>query len=165
AIVHDYFLFTIVAAAVAGDEACVWAIGDGGYAVGDRVHALGPLADNQPSYLGYELLGRPQPAHTEAVDLRAGLRAGLCAVRAGTLVVATDGAVELGAGLYSGPGPGPGLAGFADPRLRAHPDGLRRRLTVLARGGERIDWDARRVVRTPAALQDDGAVAVLAWAP
>ena len=43
----------------------------------------------------------------------------------------------------------------------AHADALRRRLTLLARSGEQIDWAARRVVRTPAALQDDGAVA---WA-
>jgi len=140
--IRDHFLFTIVAAVVAGDEACVWAIGDGAYAFGDRVQVLGPFADNQPPYLAYDLLGMPQAAHLDAGD-----------AREGSVMVATDGAAELG------------LAGLFDARTFAHPDGLRRRLAVLARGSERIDWDARRIVRTPAALQDDGAVAVLRWQP
>ena len=142
AVIHDHFLFTIVAAAVSGDEACVWAIGDGGYAFGDRVRVLGPFADNQPPYLAYDLLDMPAPAHLDATD-----------AQAGTVMVATDGAVELG------------LAALIDAGTLAHPDGLRRRLAVLARGSERIDWDGRRIVRTPAALQDDGAVAVLGWQP
>jgi len=142
AAIHEHFLFTIVAAAASGDEACVWAIGDGGYAFGDRVCVLGPFADNQPPYLAYDLLDLPAAAHLEATG-----------ARAGTVMVATDGAVELG------------LAALVDAATLAHHDGLRRRLTVLARGSERIDWAARRIVRTPAALQDDGAVAVLGWQP
>jgi Protein phosphatase 2C len=148
AVIRDHFLFTIVAAAVAGDEACVWAIGDGGYRLArGTLRTLGPFADNQPPYLAYDLLGMPQRARLEVRD-----------ARAGQLVVATDGVVELAAA-------GPALDDLLDPRALAHPDGLRRRLAVLARGGERIDWEARRVVRTPAALQDDGAVAVLGWQP
>jgi hypothetical protein len=148
AVIRDHFLFTIVAAAVAGDEACVWAIGDGGYRLAPgALRVLGPFADNQPPYLAYDLLGMPQRAHLDVRD-----------AGAGQLVVATDGAVELDAA-------GPGLDDLLDARTLAHPDGLRRRLAVLARSGERIDWGARRVVRTPAALQDDGAIAVLAWQP
>jgi hypothetical protein len=139
-IIHEHFLFTIVAAAVAGDEVSVWAIGDGGYVIGDRARVLGPFADNQPPYLAYDLLGAPAEAHVEA-----------CGARGGAVLVATDGAAELG------------LARLLDRDALAHPDGLRRRLAVLARGDEHIDWDARRVVRTPAALQDDGAVAALLW--
>jgi hypothetical protein len=142
AAIREHFLFTIVAAAAADGEASVWAIGDGAYAFGDRVRALGPFADNQPPYLAYDLLGMPQPAQLETI-----------AARAGSVAVATDGAAELG------------LAGVIDAATLAHGDGLRRRLAVLARGGERVDWEARRIVRTPAALQDDGAVAVLAWQP
>ena len=138
--IREHLLFTVVAAAVAGEEACVWAIGDGGYVLGDRVRGLGPFADNQPPYLAYDLLGMPQVGHMEVGD-----------ARGGSVVVATDGVAELG------------LAELVDARTLAHPDGLRRRLAVLARGSERIDWDARRIVRTPAALQDDGAVAVLRW--
>ena len=142
AAIREHFLFTIVAAAVRGDEACVWAIGDGAFACGDRVGMLGPFEDNQPPYLAYDLLDMPQPARLEVVD----------AAR-GAVAVATDGVAEVG------------LAALLDDATLAHGDGLRRRLAVLARGGERIDWDARRVIRTPAALQDDGAVAVLRWQP
>ena len=141
AVVHDHLLFTIVAAAWKGDEVAVWALGDGGYLVGDRERLLGPFADNQPPYLGYDLLGEPAPSHLEVGDARAIDR----------VIVATDGAAELG------------LAQFAAPALAAHPDALRRKLAVLARGDERIDWDARRVERRAALLQDDGAVAILRW--
>ncbi|HEY0190787.1 MAG TPA: protein phosphatase 2C domain-containing protein [Kofleriaceae bacterium] len=141
AAVHDHLLFTVVAAAVARGSASVWAIGDGGYAFGDQHRVLGPFADNQPPYLGYDLLGAPAEPHLEVFDVSG----------AGRLVVASDGAAELE------------LAALELDRVR-NPDALRRRLAVLARAGERIDWDARRVVRTPAALQDDGAIAVLRWA-
>ena len=139
-IVHEHFLFTIVAAAYAGDRVAVWAIGDGGYALGDRTCELGPFADNQPPYVGYDLLGAPSPAHLEVADAGCGLA-----------IVATDGATELG------------LARFAEPRLLAHPDALRRHLAVDARGSERIAWSDRRVHREAATLQDDGAVAIMRW--
>lgn len=145
AIVREHFLFTIVAAAWRGPDVCVWAVGDGAYVIGDRVVVLGPFADNQPPYLGYELLGEPiQPhvAHADAI--------------AGRLAVATDGVAELSAPLDF-------TALSSDPRLVEHPDALRRQLAILARSPERIDWDARRIERRPAALQDDGAVALLRW--
>ncbi len=140
-VVHEQFLFTIVAGAVAGDDAAVWVLGDGAYAIDGRAQVLGPFADNQPPYLAYDLLDMGQPAHLATTS----------AVCGGTIIVATDGVAELG------------LDAIAIERSLAHPDALRRRLAVLARGTERIEWDARRVVRAPAALQDDGAVAILAW--
>lgn len=145
-VVREHLLFTVVAAAVDRDVACVWAVGDGAYQLSPgALRVLGPFADNQPPYLGYELLGAAPAAHIEARD-----------AAAGKLVVATDGIAELGASV---------LDELLAPRTLAHPDGLRRRLVRLARPDERIDWDARRVVRTPAALQDDGAIAVLGWSP
>lgn len=146
AVIREHLLFTIVAAAVDRDAASVWAIGDGAYQLAPgALRVLGPFADNQPPYLAYELLGAPQVAHVETRD-----------AGAGRLVVASDGVAELGAAA---------LDELLAPVTLAHPDGLRRRLALLARGGERIDWDARRVVRIPAALQDDGALAVLEWRP
>lgn len=141
-VIHEHFLFTIVAAAVAGEEIAVWALGDGAYQLGDRVRVLGPFADNRPPYLAYDLLGAPQPAHLE-----------VAAASVGRVIVATDGVAEVGLDAIQ-----------VDAGLR-HPDALRRQLWQLARGVERIDWDAGRVVRTPALLQDDGAVAILEWTP
>ena len=139
-IVHEHFLFTIVAAAVAGDQVAVWALGDGGYALGDRTCELGPFPDNQPPYLGYDLLGAPSAAHVELADAGCGVA-----------IVATDGATELG------------LARFAGPRLLAHPDALRRQLALAAQTEQRIAWSERRVHRAAAMLQDDGAVAIMRW--
>ena len=134
--IREHLLFTIVAAALTRDQASVWVIGDGAYALGDRTVVLGPFADNQPPYLAYDLLGAAQPAHLELAHP--------CSI-----VIATDGASELS------------LARFAAPRFVEHPDALRRHLAVLARAGERIDWAERRVVRAPAVLQDDCAIGVL----
>jgi hypothetical protein len=133
--VRDCFLFTIVSAAIAGDRACVWALGDGTYAIDGRARVLGPFPDNQPPYLGYDLLGAPFAPHVELA-------------RGDEILVATDGALDLDIPL-------------AELAVYAHPDGLRRKLAVLARPNERVDWDARRVVRTPASLQDDCAIAAM----
>jgi hypothetical protein len=139
-VIADYFLFTIIAAAATRDDAAVWVLGDGAFAFDRELRVLGPFEDNQPPYLGYDLLGDPRAAQLSCApaDWRA-------------IAIATDGAAELG----------DGLARFTSPRFVGHPDALRRELAVRARSDERIDWDERRVVRVPAQLQDDCAIAVL----
>jgi hypothetical protein len=144
AAVREYFLFTVVAAAATSDGAAVWAIGDGAYCFGEATCSLGPFADNEPPYLAYDLLGDPAPAHFE-----------LAPPGTGTIVIATDGALELEHG----------ISPFASERYHEHPDRLRRTLSVLARGTDRIDWDERRVVRTPAVLQDDCAIGIVRRRP
>jgi len=141
-VVRQHFLFTVVAAAVRGDDAAVWALGDGVYSFGDYTRELGPFADNAPPYLGYDLLDDPRPAHFEVAH-----------AGAGTIVIGTDGAADIIGGIER----------FAGRRYVEHPDALRRELSVLAKSQERIDWDERRVIRTPATLQDDCAIAVLRW--
>lgn len=138
-VVHDHALFTIVATAVCGDDAAVWALGDGAYSFGDTTHVIGPFEDNAPPYIAYDLESDPRPAHF--------VIAPPCEV----IAVATDGAIELA----------DGLAPFTASRFFDHADALRRRLAILARAAERIDWVERRVVRAPAMLQDDCAIAML----
>ena len=145
-IIREHFLFTIIAAAVTPEGAAVWALGDGAYSLGDHTRVLGPFENNAPPYLAYDLLGESgpgaAPAHFE-----------IASPSCGAIVIATDGATELDGGLEK----------FAAHKFVDHPDALRRHLAVLAKANERIDWDERRVVRTPAALQDDCAVGVLRW--
>jgi hypothetical protein len=138
AAIHEHWLFTIVAAAALRGEVAVWAVGDGAYAIDGVTRTLGPFADNQPPYLAYALVGAQPEPHVEIAHAR-------------SVVIASDGAAELG------------LARFADRRFLDHPDALRRELACAARGEERVDWHDRRIVRVPAALQDDGAVGVMAW--
>jgi hypothetical protein len=156
--IHDMFLFTIIAAAVTRDGAAVWAVGDGAYSFGDSfgsksrdtTRVLGPFADNAPPYLGYDLLGDPQAAH---FDVAPAATRSIVIATDGALDLATDGALDLATGLER----------FTADRYLDHPDALRRELAVLARAHERIDWEERRVVRTPAVLQDDCAIGVLRW--
>jgi len=133
---RDYFLFTVVAATLVRDEAIVWAVGDGAYALDGRTTSIGPFADNQPPYVAYDLLGDAPVAH-------------VATGRATSIVIATDGAESVD------------LECFDAPRFVAHPDALRRQLAVLARTAETVDWDGRRVVRVPALLQDDCAIGLL----
>jgi hypothetical protein len=139
---HEHFLFTIVAAAWRGDEVAVWALGDGAYALGDQVRTLGPFEDNRPPYLAYDLLGEPQRAHFVLTD-----------AACGRALVATDGIAEIGFEPFLGD----------IDRYFANPDALRRELVIRARGTERVDWYERRIERRPAALQDDGAIALMRW--
>lgn len=138
-LLREQFLFTLVAAAVTPVRASVWALGDGAYSFGSTVQ-LGPFDDNQPPYLAYDLLGEPREAHVAIAPSG-------CT----SLVVATDGVSDLDEGLER----------FGT--LTSNPDALRRELARLARAGERIDWEARKVIRTPARLQDDCAMGVLHW--
>ena len=139
AALHDHFLFTVVAAAWRRDEVSVWALGDGAYALGDQVRTLGPFDDNMPPYIAYDLLGTAHPAHFALAD-----------AACGSVLVATDGIDDLSDFL-------------AIDRFLANPDALRRALATRARSGEHVDWLERRIVRTPARLQDDGAIALMRW--
>lgn len=150
-VVHDYLLFTIVAAVVIDETAYIWAIGDGAYVIDGIVRELGPFANNQPPYIAYDLIGTPAVAHEETAPVRR------------SVIVATDGAAEMRCyGLGSKDGELELVWISTDPAsLVTNPDALRRFLAKRAKAEERIDWDARRVIRTHAALQDDGAIAII----
>lgn len=137
-------LCTLLVAVVEREHVSLWALGDGALLADDELTVLGPFADNAPPYLAYDLIGPTRPALflTQARGER------------GVVAVATDGAAALGAQL--------GVL-VREPRIREHPDGLRRALTLAARPSERILWSERRVERSAAPLQDDAAIAVLSW--
>ncbi len=136
-LVRELALFTIVAAKITPAGAAVFALGDGAYAIDGKTRVLGPFPDNEPPYIAYDLLGAPAPAHFEAFD------------RPRRIAIATDGIEDLDGDF--------GLFGA----VTAHPDALRRKLVQLARNEELIAWDERRVIRTPARLQDDLAIAII----
>ena len=139
-VLEDCCLFTLVIGAVDREHAAVWAIGDGAYALGEATRVLGPFADNRPPYLAYDLLGDRTRPTFELVPARS----------IASLVVATDGVLDLAPD---------DLSRFT--RCVGHPDALRRELALLARTDERIDWNDRRVTRTPARLQDDCAIGAI----
>ncbi len=172
--IHDMFLFTIVAAAATRDGAAVWALGDGAYsfALDDghyslagrsagttrrEARVLGPFRDNAPPYLGYDLLGH------DLLGVECEPRFEVAPADASAIVIATDGVLDLDIERDLDLATNGGLARFARDEYLEHPDKLRRELSLLARAQERMDWENRRVVRTPAVLQDDCAIGVLRW--
>jgi protein phosphatase 2C-like protein len=130
--VADYFLFTIVGVLITADSATTFSIGDGLVVInGDRTQ-LGPFPNNEPSYLGYALL-------PGAGDLSFQVHRSMAASEVQSLVLGTDGVVELDAmaerpiqGRAEAVGP---LSQFwSDDRVFKNADMVRRRLAVINRG-------------------------------
>jgi len=161
ATVADLLLFTLVGAVVGPEEAFVFTLGDGVFAVNGDVHVL-EAPDNAPAYLGYGVDGSPTGADAPRFLVRR--RLPTAAVE--SLLVATDGAADLVTardrrlpGRTESVGP---LARFWEDDLHfANPAGLGRRLQVLNRTLQRVDWASRSVAREPGLLSDDTTVAVI----
>ena len=141
--VHEHLLFTFLAAIVRQEDAVVFGIGDGVFAIDGDVVALDPGPENAPPYVAYGLLGT-------AVAPRLHLA---CSTRAMTsLLVATDGALDViehsekpvSDGTIQG-----GLDRFgSDPRYAANPSLLQKRLVVLGdRQGRLHDDTTVAVIR------------------
>lgn len=141
---REHLLFTSVVAAISDDEVTVAAVGDGVVALGDEVHVLGPFADNAPPYLTEAWFGAPR-----ALAIWRRPRAA-CA----RLVLATDGAVPLIDELDA-------LAALEV--IYRNPVALERRLRLLADERVDVDWDAHRVTRQRARLDDDTTAVFARW--
>ena len=159
--VSEHFLFTLVGVAVAGERGCIFAAGDGLFAVDGAVTRLGPFPGNEPPYLGYGLLGRP----AALTVLRT-----FAAAEVTSLLIGTDGAADLH-DLAARPLPGGGGAVgplsqlWSDDRHFQNPDSLRRRLALVNREVTRPVWTERRLLREPGHLGDDTTVVVVRRKP
>ena len=130
--VADHFLFTIVGALITARGATTFSLGDGVVVINGERTQLGPFPKNEPPYLGYALL-------PGALELSFNVHRSLEASEVQSLVLGTDGAVELEAvaerpihGREEAVGP---LSQFwSDDRFFKNPDMVRRRLAVLNRG-------------------------------
>ncbi len=144
AAVREQLLFTLVGAVVGPEETALFALGDGLLELNGRSFPLGPFPGNQPPYLGYALL--PQALHGFAPeDLQLQIRARVPTSELRSLALGTDGALDLGAAAAT-----LDLL-LTEPVLFKNPDGLRRRLYLLAR-----DQPGR-----PAPLHDDTTLVLL----
>lgn len=143
AAVIEHFMFTTVAAVVTPARVAVYAVGDGVFSLGEAVHVIGPFPDNQPPYLAQALLGQPARASIWFADPR----------EIDRVAVATDGAGALV----------DGIGALASDVVFRNPAALTRRLSLLAEDAVEIDWDARRVDRRPAQLDDDTTIAMARW--
>jgi hypothetical protein len=142
AVVVDHFMFTSLAAVITPEVIAVHAIGDGVVALGDAVSVIGPFPENQPPYLAQALVGSRPSGKTWIADPR----------EIDRVAIASDGAGAL-----------PCLDDLAADVVFRNPAALTRKLALLAEDQVEIDWEARRVVRTPAVLDDDTTIAMARW--
>ena len=143
-VIVEHFMFTTVAAVVTAERVLVHAIGDGVVVLGDAVQLIGPFPDNQPPYLAQALLGGRAAGSTWVADPR----------EIDRLIIASDGAGALAGGELT--------ALVSDLAFR-NPAALTRKLSLLAEDTTEIDWDARRVERRAALLDDDTTIAMARW--
>lgn len=155
-----FFLFTLVGAVIAKDQAAIVSFGDGLVILNGKAHQIGPFPGNAPPYLGHALTGERRD------DLRFVVHRVLPAAEVSSIVVATDGAQEWREvekrclpGTTDLVGPIEQL--WENDRFFEHPDTLRRKLARMNRNVVRPLWDERRLDRPPALLDDDTTVAVI----
>ncbi len=163
ATVQDYFLFTVVGAAVSSKFTFVFGCGDGVAILNGLDLKLG-LTDgtNAPPYLGYHLVGQG----------RGGLeaKAVIPTPELTSLVVASDGLEGLLAdpeARFPGKPEKVGLVSrlWEDDKLFANPDALRRFLVLANRTSEVYDWKAQTVKREHGLLKDDTSLVVVRRTP
>jgi hypothetical protein len=158
--VAEYFLFTVVGVAVAGEQGCVFACGDGVLAVDGELTRLGPFPGNEPPYLGYGLLDRPASLEVVRTFPAAEVR---------SVLVGSDGAADL-EDVAARPLPGGGTVGalgqfWEEDRHFQNRDAVRRRLALINRDVVRPIWDERRLARQPGPLGDDATLVVIRRKP
>jgi hypothetical protein len=141
-VVVDHFMFTSIAAVITPTVVAVHAVGDGVIALGDAVQVVGPFPENQPPYLAQALVGKRPAGMTWIADAR----------EIDRVAIASDGAAQL-----------PSITDLAAEVVFRNPAALTRKLSLLAEDTVEIDWDERRVVRTPALLDDDTTIAMARW--
>ena len=149
--VRDHLLATTLGVVITAERGIVFRLGDGVVGVnGDLATHAAP--DNAPPYLAYRLVPseccRLDPSAITPVVEWEGAAESLDSV-----IIATDGAGELRDGGHDAHATL--RAWLADDRLFRHPAALGRRLTLLARDEQTIDWEAQHLRKRPGLLRDD----------
>ena len=165
-VVLEHFLFTVVGVVVDGRAGLVtpFSLGDGLLVLNGEPHVLGPFANNEPPYLGYQLVdGNRRPFRRHASLRIEALR---------SMLLGTDGAVDLmnaehvTADRSSSPVGRLGCVGplrqfWEEERYFKNPDMVRRRLAVVSklkgpRGSLLADDTTLVVLRRSGAVAADG---------
>jgi hypothetical protein len=158
-VIRDYFLATLVGVVIKEDTTCVFACGDGVFAVNGEIQEIGPFEGNKPPYLAYGITG------SEITDQDPSL---LGIKRYGywpteeiqSLLIGTDGVADL---LTLGQETFPGqdeLIGDIDQFWStdiyfSNPLWMRNVLTRINTEKKRVNWTERNVEKYPGLLKDD----------
>jgi hypothetical protein len=154
---YQYFMFTVVGFVVTPDWFMMYSVGDGVWGVNDEVGELGSFPGNQPPYFVYGNL------------IASSISPDLCKLQQTCLrptekihnfLVGTDGvAYIMKAEDKNLPGRdekvGPVSQVWANDAFYKNSDALRRRLALINRDVQKVDWAAKRVKKSNGLLPDD----------
>ena len=173
--VTDYFLFTVVGAAITPASTAVFAMGDGVFVINGKVTQVGPFPGNQPPYLAYRMLWDSAPAASDPADDPMSIApVDACQIvdtaDIESIILASDGACSLA---------GTSRTSECDDELRAehefsqfladryfrNRDAIRRRLSVINRETCEIDWQRSQIRRHRGSLPDDTAIIAIRRRP
>ena len=153
----EHLLATLLAVVVTPTRAIVFRIGDGVVGVNGGIAAV-EAPGNAPPYLAYRLV-TPRALLPSVGGLVPVVEWEGASDALESVVLATDGASALPA--TTDDPHGTLRDWLADDALFARPHALGRRLALLARDEQVIDWDARVVHRKAGVLRDDTTVLLL----
>lgn len=156
-LVQHLALFTAVGFVITPNQGFIYHIGDGYYAFNGKMVCLEPEGGNSPIYLSYGFTKTNLQATPEHLQFK--IHESFHPDHLQHLVVATDGARDLienqcaltpDRGSYVGD-----LLQFQDPKFFKNSDMVRRRLAIINKTGQTIDWDNRQIVPYRGHLRDD----------
>jgi hypothetical protein len=148
----DAFLFTVIGIIITDTASSVFTIGDGvAYVNGDKV-PIPPYPNNAPPYIAYNLLDSSVPSPDFFI------RSIISTSRLQSFAIASDGALdlELNTDTERSGKPIGSLAQFwTDDVYYEDANAINRRLAMIGRESQRIDWDNRKVDKLNSVLHDD----------
>lgn len=167
--VTDYFLFTIVGSLMTPNSVSIFSIGDGVFTVNGRVTPIGPFPDNEPPYLSYNLTGsKVSDKHPGLLNFK--VHETLLTRDIQSVLIGCDGVGDLiEAEKKKIPGKnelaGPISQFWENDQFFKNPDMVRRRLVIMNKPSQKIDWKEKKVCREKGLLHDDTTLIVVRRTP
>lgn len=162
--VVDYLLFTVIGIIVTNEEAICFGLGDGYAEINSELIDMPCYENNEPSYLGYDLIDRKSLIRPKDASLLIFKR--LPADKLQSAIIGTDGLIDLvNIAKRNLPGKdeeiGP-ISQFLKDKYFLNPDMLRRRLTLINRDVMRSTaGSADNMARENGLLPDDTTMIIL----
>ena len=157
AIIEHYFLFTTLIVVVRKDVTWIMSMGDGVYSVNGEPTILQPRAGNAPVYLAYNLVKTTLKDEEGALDFQ------LKEYKTDeieSIIIGSDGCERIIQNqtklLPGNPNEYVGsLEQFTQPKMFENPDNIRRRLALINKTGQRVNWTDQVIDKYHGLLNDD----------
>jgi len=161
-VVFDYFLFTFVGFAITQETTCIFSLGDGIYSLNGEMTRIGPFQQNAPPYIGHQFLKKGL-GYNRGIFIEKVIDTNFVK----NIMVGTDGCLDLiKAQDKNLPGKSEKLVGpisqfWEEPKFINNSESVNRRLTMIGRVTQTIDWDAKLANKSKALLDDDTTLVIV----